>query len=155
MARFVFELEVVLEQRTRVEESKQRALAELERARVTIMDRARQIQESMSAGRNDLRSRLTPGPVAIASVRLQTGSAMHSVIQLQRLAIELAGVHKRIDAARAELLAATVARKAVQALKDRRYAAWKREQDRKENAMLDDLSVMRFGRNEQIEGVAS
>nr|MCU0689024.1 flagellar FliJ family protein [Phycisphaerales bacterium] len=66
--------------------------------------------------------------------------------ELRRLAIEMAGVLKRVEIARAELLAATVARKAMETLRDKALAEWNREQAQREAAELDDLTLMRHGR---------
>jgi hypothetical protein len=58
------------------------------------------------------------------------------------------GLHRRIDAARLELLKATTDRKAVEVLRQRRYEAWRAEQARREAIALDEISTMRAGRME-------
>lgn len=149
MARgFVFELEAVLEQRRRAEKDRQRALAEERARQVAAQQRVEQVHEMMRRGQDDLRGILTPGggPLALASVRMQATSGLHAIVLLQRAAIELAGINKRVEAARAALLQATIARKGVETLRERRYRAWKMEQERREAAELDDLNVMRHGR---------
>ena len=90
----------------------------------------------------------------LVGVRLAANASLHGVVELQRAAIELAGLGQRLSRARAELMKATVARKAVELLKKRRYEAWKRERDRRENAELDDLVVMRHGAAER-EGLVA
>lgn len=147
MATFVFELEAVLEQRGREEKQRQRAVAELERQRLTVEGRVEQIRSRLSEGRESMRRSLgAGGAVPMEAVRLQSTSSLHDLIALQRAALELAGVHQRLGAARARLMEATVARKAVEALRTRRYEAWRRERARIENNAMDDLAVMRHGR---------
>lgn len=151
MAAFVFELEVVLEQRRRIEKDRQRALGEVLSQRVAVLQRVEDVYASMRTGHDELRTILRPeaGLVPIDRVRRQASSSLHAIVLVQRAAIELAGINKRIEAARAELLKASISRKAVETLRDRRYRAWKLEQDRREAAALDDLNVMRHGRREE------
>ena len=61
-------------------------------------------------------------------------------------AIELAGAQQRLSATQVKLLAARVARKGVETLKERQRRRWLMEQDRRETAAIDDLNVMRAGR---------
>ncbi|MCW5765828.1 MAG: flagellar export protein FliJ [Phycisphaeraceae bacterium] len=147
MAAFVFEFEAVLEQRGREEKLHQRAVAELEHQRVLVETRVESIKTRLSHGRESMRRALgAGGAVPMDAVRLQSTSSLHDLIALQRAALELAGVHQRLNAARARLMRATVARKAVETLRSRRYQAWRREQARIENNAMDDLAVMRHGR---------
>lgn len=158
MAAFVFELEVVLEQRRRVEKDRQRALGEVLSQRVAVLQRVEDVYAGMRSGHDELRAILRPeaGLVPIDRVRRQASSSLHAIVLVQRAAIELAGINKRIEAARAELLKASISRKAVETLRERRYRAWKLEQDRLEAAAQDDLNVMRHGRRGEasVEGVA-
>ena len=155
MAGFVFELESVLELREREEKVRMKAVGELEAQRLAIEARVADIQASLRAGREEWRAALSGGDgeggergaasLQLVGVRLAANASLHGVVELQRAAIDLAGLGQRLGRARAELLRATVARKAVELLKTRRYEAWKRERDRRENAELDDLVVMRHG----------
>ncbi|MGQ0628795.1 MAG: flagellar FliJ family protein [Phycisphaerales bacterium] len=155
---FVFELETVLEQRRRQERVYQLAVAELETRRRGIEEMVAETHRRIAAGRDELRQSLTPtgtrlpGPehasVNLTAVRLSASSSLHGLVLLQRAAIELAGVHERLKLARARLLTATTARKAVETLRGRRKAEYDTEQKRRESAEMDDLSIMRFGRSE-------
>lgn len=161
MAKFVFELESVLEQREREERVRMKAVGELEAQRLAVEARAGEIQAGLRAGREEWRAALSGGgdgagaaSLQLVGVRLAANASLHGVVELQRAAIDLAGLGERLKRARAELLRATVARKAVELLKRRRYEAWKRERDRRENAELDDLVVMRHGAAER-EGLVA
>lgn len=152
MAKFVFELEAVLTERKAAERRKQLAVAALERERSAMEQLIRECQQGIVAAREDLRDRLDPGqPVDLHSVRLQAGASLSLVARAQRAVLELAGLHRRIDAARLELLQAAIRRKAVEALRERRFEEWKYDQKRRENAALDELTVMRAGRAESNE----
>ena len=78
-------------------------------------------------------------------VRFQAGAATRLIASAQRAVLELAGVHKRLEAARAVLLEATKRRKAVELLKERRFEEWQQEQARREAAATDEIAVMRAG----------
>jgi flagellar export protein FliJ len=154
MARFVFSLEAALEQRRRVERERQLAVAKIERMRVEAEEKVRAVQQRLTAERNDMRALLGSGGaegvgrVSVTSVRLQATAGLHGLAQLRTLAIELAGILKRLETARAQLMAAAVARKAVEKLREQQFTRWKLEQAHRESAELDDLTLMRTGRTD-------
>jgi flagellar biosynthesis chaperone FliJ len=175
---FRFELETVLEQRRLEERRRMKALGALERERLALEQRVRGARELIAEGREALRQRLggnpaperpgagvsggpagVPGGVSVdvRSVRLQLNAALHAEVSLRRLATEMAGLQRRIDAARRDLMQAVIARRAVEALRERRYRAWRAEQTRRELAEQDDLMVMRGGPagkdSDGVEGV--
>ncbi|HYD01223.1 MAG TPA: hypothetical protein VEB22_08360 [Phycisphaerales bacterium] len=161
MAKFVFSLEAALEQRRRVERERQLVVARIEQSRVRLEERVKTVQARLVQERDDMRSLLgpagvgaAPGRVSVSAVRLQATAGLHGLAELRTLAVELAGVLKRLEAARAQLTAAAVARKAVEKLREQQLARWKAERDRRESAELDDLTLMRggFGREESLEG---
>lgn len=156
MARvFVFELDPVIEVRRRAEREHMARVAKLERERVVLLERVREVQENMAGARASLGELLggqgtgdgaaptRVSAVNMHAVKMQANASLHGVIALQRAALELAGLSRRVEAARAELLKAAVARKAVEKLRERRFAMWKREQAMKEAMEMDDLTVMR------------
>ena len=142
MRKFVFKLRPVLELRERVEEEKQRAVALLERERVELEDRLRTVQQSIDGARSEQRDMLAAGAaVQVHGVRFQAGAVMAAMGRAHALAIELAGVLKRLEAARAELLRAAAARKAVELLRDRQREEWRMEMGRREILELDDIAA--------------
>ncbi len=143
MARFIFKLETVLEQRTREERARQQAVALLEAQRLAIEARVGEVQTRIGVGRSELRTALAASSIGVPAVRLSAHASLHSMVLLQRAAIELAGLHQKIKAARTHLLTATTARKAVETLKARRFAEWQNEQKRLEERAADDMNVMR------------
>jgi len=146
MTRFRFNLEQVLEQRRREEREAQTAFARVDRERIGLEDRLRGHQRSIIGFKRDLRAALTGGKIRFSDVRLQAGASLTVTAQAQADVLQLAGIHKRLEAERARLLEATRARKAVERLKERRYEQWKRAIDRKEAAELDDLASGRAAR---------
>lgn len=156
MARFVFPLQALLEQRENVERSRQLAVAAIERERLELELRVSACQQQIRSHKGDLRDllagsspRALQGGVDTRTVRLQASASLHAQASAQRLALQLAGVYRRLQSAQVELRKATTARKAVETLKQRRYEEWKREQSRRETAALDELATMAAGRVSQ------
>lgn len=150
MAKFVFQLEAVLRARVAEERERQLALGVIERERAALEDRIREWQRGIVAAKDDLREELDStregAPVDLQRVRLQAGASLHLVARAQRAVLELAGVHRRLDAARLELLQASIRRKAVESLRDRRLEEWRYAEKSREAAGLDELMVMRASR---------
>jgi flagellar export protein FliJ len=147
MARFVFEFEAVLKQRVAEEREKQLAMAVVERERLALEDELRGTQGEIEAEKEELREALgSGGMVDVLAVRQQAGAALGRVKKAQHLVLKLAGVHKRLDAARLELLLSTTRRKAMELLREKRLEEWNAERNRLEARALDEVTIMRAGR---------
>ena len=153
MARFIFPLQALLDQRESVERTRQLAVAAIERERLELEGRIASCQDQIRSHKGDLRDLLAgtsaeglQSGVDTRTVRLQASASLHAQASAQRLALQLAGVYRRLQTAQVELRKATTARKAVEVLKQRRFEAWKREQSRRETAALDELATMAAGR---------
>jgi flagellar export protein FliJ len=133
----------VLDHREMIEDQRQRRVAEIERERVRIEESIRATYRAILAEQHAARLLAAKGDIPGARRQGSAITALHQ--RAQRAVVELSGVHARLDAARAELLAATIARKSVDLLRERRYEEWKRDIDRREQAALDELAVMRAG----------
>lgn len=155
MPKFRFPLEPVLEMRRREEREHQRRVAALERQRLDIETRVARDEDAMRTERQDLRQMLAPGSqpsgTAFAAVRAQAAASVDAVRRLRRLALDLSGVMERLARARSELAGAAARRRAVELLRERRYAEWLADQSRREQAGQDDLSTMRAARPELRE----
>ncbi len=147
--RFKFTLEPVLEQRRRVEEERLREVAAIEQERVRVEDRLRAINQRLVQSRAELRERFAPGSGAtgIAAIRMDASAGLRSTVEAQQAAIELAGILKRLERARAALLDATTARKGVERLRERRLEEFRAEQSRRELAALDEMAIIAAFRN--------
>lgn len=147
MRKFKFQLEPLLELRRRQEQQRQLALAEVNRQRVTIETKLRQQQQFITQDKRALRERLV-GPLDTTALRMNASSSLQSLRIAQRLAIELAGVHRRLGTVRGELLEATKARRAMELLRDRRFAHWKAELEKADVAAMDELAIFAASRKE-------
>ena len=136
-----FRLRRLLEQREREEGIAQRAVASLQAERVRIETGIRARQAMIDDAKEGIRLALTGGNVDPRAARMQAGQSIHQVMMAQQLAIQLAGVHARLNAARAVLQETMKRRKAVELLRERDRDRWKRELDRIEAAELDDIGA--------------
>jgi len=151
MARFTFRLQPVLEMREREERDKKLALAELERERLGMENQIRSYQLNIEHEQASLAEMLVgKGGIDFRGARLQANAALSNRFSAQRVVLELAGVHRRIEQARRELVEASTRRKAVELLRERQREAFESEQRRRESGELDDISVMRHARREGI-----
>lgn len=148
MGRFVFELEGVLAARRAAERAAQVALARVESERAALERGIREAHEGMTREREGTREYLE-GRVDVAAARRQAGVVARARATTQRLVLQLAGVHRKIERARAELIEASRRRQAVEKLRERRWEAWMEAEKRREAAMLDELAVMRAGRGRE------
>lgn len=145
MPSFRFSLQPVLDHRAALERRRQIAVAGLQRERDAVEAKVRQIQAELTADREAMRTIAAgdaQGRVAVDQIRLAASASMHAMIKLQRAAIELAGAQQRLAAGRTKLLAARVARKGVDVLRQRQHAEWQREERKREERSHDDLNVM-------------
>lgn len=150
MPKFIFQLQALLDQRSHAERQKQLAVAAVERQRVDLESRVTDRQSEIRSHKSDLRSLLsTPGTrgVDFRTVRIQANASLHAQLTTHRLALQLAGLYQRLDLARKELREAATRRRAVELLKQKRFEAWKREQNRLETDELDEIAMSRQQRS--------
>ena len=126
-------------------------MAELQSHVNWIDQRLKSSQDHLTDIRHELRDTLTPdrsstGAVQFSDVRMQAGATLHAQLRLQTLAIEMAGVMKRLERAREDLKDAAARRKAVELLIERRREEARRAADRRESAELDEISTVRHSR---------
>ena len=145
MPRFVYQLESLLSLRERQERDKQLVLAQVESESRDIEARLRAIHSEIARGKQSWRDSLA-GAVDPRAARLEAGAAVHAQFRAQRLVLQLAGIQRRIESARADLLEASRRRRAVELHKERRLREWRRAQSRREDQMLDEMAVMAAAR---------
>lgn len=119
------------------------AVAELERTRFMLEERIRTCQRRIVAGRAEMSAALSGGRVDLSGARLQAGATLRDDQEARRTVLELAGVLKRLDAARAELVRAAARRRAIELLRDRDQERHRAVLNHREMLDMDDLMVMR------------
>ena len=150
MPRFIFNLQRILDLRRRAEDDHRRRVAAIESERAAAEDRLRTIQHTITTARTEQRTMLTVGThLNTQALRTHTGAVMGLTAQAHRAALELAGILRRLESARALLAKASAERKAVELLRERAYEQWKLEQNRREIRELDEIgSTLRARRTE-------
>ncbi|MEO0963879.1 MAG: flagellar export protein FliJ [Planctomycetota bacterium] len=150
MARFVFRLQTVLDQRRREEDAAKRALGERIAVSTRLRNRIAAMQDTVRRGKADLRGALT-GRVQASDVGRFATHAQLSAIRGQRLVLELAAAEGQVNEAR-EVLRQTIARRrAIELLEERDRAAWRKRQRKLEQTEMDELTAQRFARTRANE----
>jgi flagellar FliJ protein len=144
--RFNFSLEPLLKARRRAEQEHQRGVAEIERQRIHLEDKLRRQQSAIAEGKRSLQTGLL-GAVQMNDLRLHAADSIVLMRKAQGMVLELAGIHRRLEAARKELIEAARHRRAIELLRERRFAQWKARMDKAENAALDELAVTAAARH--------
>lgn len=148
MSKFVFALEPLLRARRAEEESAQRIVADIQRERYALEDRIRRKQQAITIGKNQQQNCLT-GVLDMSLLRGHAGSTLRMMRDAQRIVLELAGLHKRLEVARHKLLEDTRRRRVVELLREKRFARWKWMQEKIERDALDELAVFAAARKEK------
>ena len=156
MKHFRFKLQPVLEQRERVERERELDVARLEKERVELERRLTTQQGFISASKGALREALGAGVDASVRdggarvnpslLRLQATNAVHLNFRAHQTVLGLAGLHTKLEQARARLAEAARDRRAIELLKEKRLEAWKKERGRKERVAQDELVTSRAAR---------
>ena len=120
-------------------------VAGVERERLSLEESLRRQQQEISTARQSLRDSLI-GTLDAHMLRLHAASSLQQMRGAQRLVLELAGVHRRLETARAALVEASRARRAIELLRERRLAQWKAALNKAEDQALDELTVMSAAR---------
>ncbi|MCE2882041.1 MAG: flagellar export protein FliJ [Planctomycetaceae bacterium] len=154
MAKFRFALQRVLDRRLDEEEARRRVLSQVEAKRRGLEDALRTRQQEISAGRDAWRSGLV-GTVDPAALRHHAIASTGLVRKAQRTVLELAGMEKALVKARADLVEAARARRALEILRERRLAAHLAEESRRERDNLDEFAANVARRARDAEGAAA
>jgi len=153
MPAFVFKLDPVLRQREMVEDQRQRELAQLMRHQMIMMDQLRNLQQAISGSKRDLSQSLV-GKVDLEAVSGFARFSGQTTQRAQGMVRKLAELEQQVQAARQRLIEASQERQALEKLKERQYEQWKREHDRREAAMMDELAMQNY-QNQQRSLVAA
>lgn len=144
MRRFAFALQPVLDHRQRIEEQKQLVVA----ARLRALDEAetelRRLNDEFRRNADHLRTNHTQ--FATDELRAHYAHMQFLDRTIIRQITVVAERRVALDRARADLLAASKARKVVDTLKERRRDAFATEERRLEQNDLDDTNARRHGR---------
>lgn len=151
MATFTFRYQTLLDHRRRIEDEAQRELAKHLRVRSILQDQLRNQQETIHRSKHELTGALV-GKVDLTAVGRFARYSGSVAARARQIVGRLAQLEDEVAEARSILLDATRKRKALELLRDRHHGLWRREQDLRETAELDDLSTQRYARRVLIGG---
>lgn len=140
MAIFRFELDALLKKERMCEDNAQRELAKSLRQRMILQSQIQEDQGAIGVAKQSLTDALI-GAVDLDRVRQFAHFSGELTQRAQMIVVRLAGLEGQISRHRERLAEAVRRRKAVELLHDRRLAAWKRTQKRKEAAERDEMAL--------------
>jgi flagellar protein FliJ len=153
MAKFQFRFQTLLAHHRRVEDQRQRDLAQHLRKRMILHDQIRDMQDTIRDTKQSMADGLI-GTVDLTRVGQFARYSGHAAQRARQIVVKLSGIEKQIDEARQTLLDATKQRKALEILRDKHEAAWRYEQNRREANEMDELATTRYARRVLIGGTS-
>jgi flagellar FliJ protein len=152
MAKFQFRFESLLKHRRLLEDQRQRDLAKHVRMRMICHDELRKMQQTLRDSKHELSSSLL-GRIDLSAVSQFARYSGHVNQRAHQIIHRLAQVEKQIIDAREKLLDATRQRKALELLRTKHHDQWKRDQQRRETAQMDEAATQRHVRRQAMEQV--
>jgi len=151
MAQFRFKYESVLRRRQIEEDECQRLLAKELRHRMIFRNQLISMQSTLSSSKHDMAQSLQ-GKVDMDDVTQFARYSGQVTARAQTIVHKLAAVEKRIEAAQKALSEAMRDRKAMELLRDRYKAEFKRQENRRQTLFLDEVAMQAYVRKLQETG---
>ena len=145
MPRFRFRFATLLKHRRQLELQAKRDLAVHLRTKMILEGQLRNMQQSISAAKQDMAEGLV-GKVDVDALRRIGTHGSHVQLRGQQIVLKLAQVERDVHQSRSKLLDTTRQRKALELLRQRQFEEWKQEQARRETNELDDRATGAFVR---------
>ena len=152
MAKFQFRFQTLLAHHRRVEDQRQRDLAQHLRTRMIQHDQIRDMQDTIRDSKRSMADGQV-GTVDLTRVGQIARYSGHAAQRARQIVVKLASLEKQIEEARQVLLEASKQRKALELLRDKHEAQWRYEQNRRETNELDELATTRYARRVMIGGM--
>ena len=141
MAQFVFQLDGVLRHRTNVEHQCQRELAVIQ-GRMSALDaELRALDASVRASETDLRTNRLVGRLDLAFLAAHRRFAVAMQRKATEIAQKMSAVQVQLDRAKRNLAEAAKKRKIIEKLRERQYARWREQLERRDVAEMDDIGM--------------
>ncbi|HID75733.1 MAG TPA: flagellar export protein FliJ [Planctomycetaceae bacterium] len=143
MTRFRFQLDTLLRLRRSERDERRAALAQAYRAEEILEHQRRQLEEALQQLGRQCRQAAGPGPVDVE--RLLDARRYEVVLRSQadQLAQQRRAVEEEIDQRRRALVEADRAVRVLEKLKQRGYERFRREENRREIRLLDEMASRR------------
>lgn len=153
MARFVFGLQTVLEQREIEELLCKKELYEAQLVQKRHMDRLAEVEVDIRTANDTMRDQHLVGPLQPTVIATHRRYLIAMKQQVFSLADQIASARVAVEAKQRKLALASKNKRAIELLRDKQKARWSMDQDRKELAAADDVAMQIAYHNLQMDGV--
>ncbi|ERR1700722_17531095 len=152
MAKFVFQLEGVLRQRTHVEQQRKRELAVIQQQMTVLDAELRALDASVRTAEKDLRENRLVGRIDLAFLAAHRRYAFAMQRKAMGVAQKMAGVQVQLEKAQKLAAEASKQKKILEKLRERRFARWREQLERRDLIEMDEISTrLSFEQNTDTE----
>jgi flagellar FliJ protein len=141
MAKFVFQLEGVLRQRTHVEQQRKRELAVVQQQMATLDAELRALDASVRNAEQDLRQNRLIGQIDLAFLAAHRRYAFAMQRKALGIAQKMAHVQVHLEKAQKIVAEASKQKKILEKLRERRFARWREQLERRDLIEMDEIST--------------
>jgi len=141
MAKFIFQLDGVLQHRTNVEHQRKRELAVIQ-AQMTVLDaELRALDVSVQNSVADLRTNRLIGKLDLPFLTAHRRYSLAMQRKAMGIAEKMAGIKLQVDAAKRNLAEASKQRKILEKLRERQMGRWREGIERRDVADMDEIAM--------------
>jgi flagellar protein FliJ len=156
--RFTFRLESLLELRRQTEKERQLAVAKVQQQIDALRRQIQQTQLAIAKQNRTLVAEKLVGRLDLAYIANEKRFVGNLQILIAQTYKKLVDAERDMIGVRAKLMEAAIARKVIEKLREKQFARWKLEQDRKEAATMDELGTqvaLREMIERELQGIAT
>lgn len=153
MARFVFGLQTVLEQRETEELVCKKELFEAHSVQKKLMDDLAEVESQIRGANDTMRSEHLVGTLQPSIIATHRRYLIAMKQQVFTLADKIAAARIAVEAKQRKLAEASKNKRVIELLRDKQKSRWSAELDRKELAAADDVAMQIAFHNLQTESV--
>ncbi len=139
MAKFVFQLDGVLRQRTNVERQRKRELAVVQQQMATLDAELRALDASVRTAEQDLRQNRLVGRIDLAFLAAHRRYAFAMQRKAMGVAQKMAAVQVQLEKAQRLATEASKQKKILEKLRERRFARWREQLERRDLTEMDEI----------------
>lgn len=141
MARFVFTLQTVLEQREREERLCQLDLAQAQQQLVELERQLQEMNAEMVASNGELKTQHAAGKLNVQAIALHRRYLAAMKLRVIAHAEKMSGARLAVEAKQRKLAEAAKNRKAIEVLRDKQKQRWQADQDKRERELMDEAGM--------------
>lgn len=141
MARFVFTLQTVLDQREAEERGCQMELARARQTQVQLETRSGELNREIVESNEQMRDHHLVGRLDVGIIATHRRFLIAMQASVAQLATQIAAARLDVEARQRKLNDAVKARKAIELLRDKQRGRWLADENRKELAIADDVGM--------------